>query len=101
MAEAISSADIILDATPLGMKAGDPAPFDTALLDANKVVFDVVYGHGETALIAGARAAGCAAYDGFGMLVAQAVETVVDIVTWLDVPVDLSAVDLFDVMALQ
>ena len=32
--QAIAGADIIIDATPLGMKAGDPAPFDTALLSA-------------------------------------------------------------------
>lgn len=46
--QAIAGADIIIDATPLGMKAGDPAPFDTALLSADQTVFDVVYGHGET-----------------------------------------------------
>lgn len=47
--QAIAGADIIIDATPLGMKAGDLAPFDTALLSAGQTVFDVVYGHGETA----------------------------------------------------
>ena len=95
----IERADVIVDATPLGMKPGDPAPFDTALLSSGQTVFDVVYGHGETALIAAARAAGCMAFDGAGMLVAQAVETVRDIVDWLDVPVDVDAVDLFSVMA--
>ena len=63
-------------ATPLGMKAGDPAPFDTALLSAGQTVFDVVYGHGETALARAARAAGCTFLDGAGMLVGQAVVTV-------------------------
>lgn len=95
----IEAADVILDATPLGMKPGDPAPFDTALLSPRQAVFDVVYGHGETALLAAARAAGCAAYDGSGMLVAQAVETVRDLVTWLDVPVDLESADLFVTMS--
>ncbi len=74
--QAIAGADIIIDATPLGMKAGDPAPFDTALLSANQTVFDVVYGHGETALARAARAAGCRFFDGAGMLVGQAVVTV-------------------------
>lgn len=73
---AIASADLIVDATPLGMKPGDPAPFDTALLSADQTVFDVVYGHGETALAAAARAAGCTFIDGPGMLVEQAVVTV-------------------------
>ena len=74
--QAIAGADIIIDATPLGMKAGDPAPFDTALLSADQTVFDVVYGHGETALARAARAAGCRFFDGAGMLVGQAVVTV-------------------------
>lgn len=102
-ARAIEAADVIVDATSLGMKPNDPAPFDTGMLSSGQTVFDVVYGHGETALLAGARAAGCAAYDGLGMLVAQAVETVYDIVAWLDVPldvpVDLQVIDLFEVMA--
>ena len=58
-AEALAGATLIVDATPLGMKPGDPAPFDTSLLAAGQVVFDAVYGHGETALVAAARAAGC------------------------------------------
>ncbi|MBQ9002960.1 MAG: shikimate dehydrogenase [Eggerthellaceae bacterium] len=95
----IAQADVVVDATPLGMRPGDPAPFDTALLRAGQTVFDVVYGHGTTALVAAARVAGCAAYDGAGMLVAQAVETVRDIVAWLDLPVDLAACDLFAIMA--
>ena len=74
--QAIAGADVIIDATPLGMKGGDPAPFDTALLSAGQTVFDVVYGHGETALARAARAAGCRFFDGAGMLVGQAVVTV-------------------------
>lgn len=95
----ISDANVIVDATPLGMRAGDPAPFDTQLLSQGQVVFDVVYGHGETALLAAARAAGCAAFDGSGMLVAQAVETVVDISTITGLFAIPADVDLFRVMA--
>ena len=98
-ARVIEQADIILDATPLGMKPGDPAPFDVSLLSSTQAVFDVVYGHGETALVAAAHAAGCATFDGAGMLVAQAVETVRDLVDWLDVPVDPDSHDLFSIMA--
>ena len=81
------------------MNPGDPAPFDVELLSASHVVLDVVYGHGETALMAGARARGCAAYDGVGMLVGQAVETVRDLASatgLFEIPAN---VDLFDVMA--
>ena len=95
----IAEADIIVDATPLGMHEGDPAPFEVSLLSAGQVVFDVVYGHGTTALVAAARDAGCTTYDGAGMLVAQAVETVYDIAGWLDLPVDVASVDLFAVMS--
>jgi shikimate dehydrogenase len=73
-AQALHNADIIIDATPLGMKANDPAPFDTSVLRSDQLVYDVVYGHGETALIAAAQACGCHAMTGQGMLVAQAVE---------------------------
>lgn len=97
--DAIEQADVIFDATPLGMRPGDPAPFDTDLLSAGQTVFDVVYGHQETALIAAARESGCTAFDGAGMLVAQAVHTVCDIVDWLDVDVNVDSVDLFSVMA--
>lgn len=98
-AEALADADVIIDATPLGMAPGDPAPFDTRVLTGRQAVFDVVYGHGETALLSAARSAGCRAFDGAGMLVAQAVETVWDIsrVTGLfAVPPSL---DLFGIMA--
>lgn len=72
----LRSADVILDATPLGMNEGDPAAFDTSLLREGQVVYDAVYGHGTTALAAGAAQAGCRFFDGAGMLVAQAVVTV-------------------------
>ena len=97
--EALHDADLIVNATPLGMNADDPAPFDPALLHAGQTVFDCVYGHGETALVAGARTAGAQAIDGAGMLVAQAVATmriVGDIAGLSDVP-DES--DLFAIMA--
>ncbi len=80
--QAISGADIIIDATSLGMCPHDPAPFDPSLFRENQFAFDVVYGHGETAFCAGARKAGCEVRDGQGMLVAQAaitVQTVCDI----------------------
>ena len=69
---AIAQATLIIDATPLGMCAGDPAPFDTTLLSAGMCVFDAVYGHGETSLARGAHAAHCDYLDGRGMLIAQA-----------------------------
>ncbi len=94
----IAAADIIIDATPLGMKADDPAPFDTALLSANQTVFDVVYGHGESALLAAARQLGCVALDGAGMLVAQAVISARIFFDAANINVGLSDSELFDIM---
>lgn len=97
--QTIAAADVIIDATPLGMKEGDPAPFNTELLHEGKVVFDVVYGHGETALIRAARAAGCAAHDGAGMLVGQAVASVRIVCDLAEMDVPLSNDELFSIMA--
>lgn len=95
----LAESSVIIDGTPLGMAPQDPAPFDTSILSPDQAVLDVVYGHGETALIAAARETGCAAYDGAGMLVAQAVETVYDIADvtgYFSIP---SHMDLFSIMA--
>lgn len=68
---AIRAADIIMDATTLGMREGDPAPFDTGLLHEGQTVFDVCYMR-RTALLQGADRAGCTTFDGRAMLLGQA-----------------------------
>lgn len=70
-AGAIQSADIVMDATTLGMKEGDPSPFDTALLHKGQTVFDVCYMR-RTALLKGAGNTGCIVFDGRAMLLGQA-----------------------------
>lgn len=97
--QALAASDTIIDATPLGMKADDPAPFDTSLIHEGQVVFDTVYGHGLTSLLRAARDAGARALDGRGMLVAQAVATagIVCDVAGIDMPYDPDR--LFDMMA--
>lgn len=98
-ATAIARATLVIDATPLGMQPGDPAPFSVGLLSAGQTVFDVVYGHGETALVAAARATGCQVHDGAGMLVAQAVETLKDIAAITGAFAIPAHMDLFAIMA--
>ncbi|HIW76599.1 MULTISPECIES: shikimate dehydrogenase family protein [Gordonibacter] len=95
----IGRADLVINATPLGMKEGDPAPFDTSLLREGQRVFDVVYGHGETAFVAEARSAGCTVSDGAGMLVAQAVATVQIVTDLAEAKVNLDNLDLFALMS--
>lgn len=95
----VHEADLVVNATPLGMKPHDAPPFEPSLLRAGQQVFDVVYGHGETALVKAARAAGCVVHDGSGMLVAQAVASVQTVVDIARADVDLTSIDLFAIMA--
>ncbi|MCR0982675.1 shikimate dehydrogenase family protein [Roseomonas populi] len=64
--------DIILNATPLGLREGDPLPFDTSRLRPPQVVADVIPHPEVTPLIAAARAAGCATVTGRSMHEGQA-----------------------------
>lgn len=62
--------DLVCNATPMGMADGDPLPVDAELLDGSMFVGDVIAGHGETPLLAAARAVGCGTADGDQMVVA-------------------------------
>ncbi|MDR1014447.1 MAG: shikimate dehydrogenase [Coriobacteriales bacterium] len=75
-ARCLATADVLVDATTLGMHAGDGSPVPAQALREGLVVLDVVYGHGETALIGDARRAGAVAIDGLGMLIEQAALTI-------------------------
>jgi shikimate dehydrogenase len=69
---AVNAADLVINATPVGMRPGDPSPVPIEWLREGQVVLDMVYGTpNQTALVSGAQAAGAAALDGLGMLVAQ------------------------------
>ncbi len=96
---AIQQADVIIDATTLGMAPGDPAPFDTTLLSQNQVIMDTVYGHETSALIAAAQKLGCRAFDGAGMLVAQAVISATIVCEVMNVELQYAFDELFDIMA--
>lgn len=64
-------AEVVVNATPLGMN-GEPPPFDVAVLSDGAVVADTVYHPAETPLLAAARARGLQCIGGLGMLVHQA-----------------------------
>jgi shikimate dehydrogenase len=74
--ESLATADILIDATSVGMNPTDESVVPLEALRPELAVFDVVYGHGETALIRGARKVGAKAIDGLGMLIEQAALTV-------------------------
>src|SRR5699024_8530138 len=51
--------DIAVNATPMGLKATDPLPMDTAKLTPEMLAVDIVMEPAETPFLAAARAAGC------------------------------------------
>jgi shikimate dehydrogenase len=69
--EVLASTDLIVNATPLGMKTGDPSPLPEGVLRAHHLVYDTVYSGGETALLKQAREAGARSANGFTMLLHQ------------------------------
>ncbi len=67
-----AEADLIVNATPLGMLSSGDIPLDPALLGSGQVVVDLVYHPPVTPLVAEARRRGAAAASGLGMLIHQA-----------------------------
>ena len=60
--------DVVVNATPLGMKDGDPLPFDVARIDASAMVGEVVMKTEHTPLLQAALAKGCGVQVGTDML---------------------------------
>lgn len=65
--------NIIVNATPLGMKENDPSPLPQDFFNNQQFVMDAVYAHGLTNFRKYAEAAGAKAIDGLAMLVEQAI----------------------------
>jgi shikimate dehydrogenase len=63
--------DVVVNATPLGMKAGDPMPLDVSRLSPSTYVGEVVMKQEMTAFLAAARAKGCETQIGIDMLFEQ------------------------------
>jgi shikimate dehydrogenase len=63
--------DLVINATPLGLKPQDPLPLEPAALRGAKAALDLVYAAGETRWVRALRAAGLTAQDGREMLVDQ------------------------------
>ncbi|MFZ2198374.1 MAG: shikimate dehydrogenase [Thermodesulfovibrionales bacterium] len=67
----LSSFDILINATPLGLKTTDPVPFDVSVLSPHQTVCDLIYKN--TPLLSQAAQRGCKTIDGLGMLLWQGV----------------------------
>lgn len=63
---------LIINASPLGLTAGDPLPVDVSRIDANAAVYDVLMKNQPTPFLQAARARGIVAEPGFEMLIQQA-----------------------------
>ncbi len=81
--------DLIINATPLGMKGfPDKVPIPLSLLDNKPVVFDFVYNPVETKLIRVAKQKGCKVISGVDMLVFQGAKSF-EIWTRIKPPIDV------------
>ena len=63
---------LLVNASTLGMTGQPPLDLDLGALDAEAVVYDIVYSPLETPLLAAARARGLETVDGLEMLIGQA-----------------------------
>jgi shikimate dehydrogenase len=73
LAETLSDADGVVQATPVGMAAHPGTPFDPDLLEPRQWVAEIIYFPLETELLAAAARRGCRVLNGGGMAVFQAV----------------------------
>ena len=69
----LADANLVINATTLGMKVGDTSPISLKSMSENCTYFDCIYGHGETAFIRHAQEVRAPYYDGAGMLEFQAI----------------------------
>lgn len=67
----LKQSELLINATSLGLHAGDPLPVDPSALRRGLAVLDLVYRPGGTALVQAAKRRGSLAVDGLPMLVYQ------------------------------
>lgn len=87
---AVLGADLIVNASPVGMKPGDGIPFDLdpAWLGAHQAVIDLIYLPAATPFLSAARSRGAFTSNGLGMLINQAARQI-EIWTGRPAPLDV------------
>jgi len=88
VAGALKECSLLVNATPIGMKAGDGLPLDKQLLHAGLYVYDIVYNTPATPLVREAARMKLHAVTGLGMLLYQGV-IAFEIWTGKKAPVDV------------
>jgi shikimate dehydrogenase len=63
--------DLVINASPLGLKASDPLPVDVGRIGADAAVCDILMKNQPTPLLRAARSRGLVAEPGFDMLILQ------------------------------
>lgn len=90
LVDAVSSADLVVNATPVGMSSGDGSALPEDALHSELFVADLIYHPSETPLLAAAERVGARHCNGAGMLMHQAAEAF-RIITGRAAPVDAMA----------
>lgn len=80
--------DLIIQATPVGMRPGESAPLKPDAFRKNQFVYDLIYMYPETLLLSAARKAGARTANGLGMLLHQGAAAF-EIWTGVKPPVDI------------
>ncbi len=97
-AQHLISADIVINASTLGMKPHDASPLQARLLQSQHIVFDVTYAQPTTAFLDAAHAVHARAYNGLGMLVYQALEGFFDMCALHCIPLTVPTDQLLHAM---
>lgn len=66
--------DLVVNCTPLGLRPGDPLPFDPARVDAGCAVVDILMTREPTPLLRACAARGITAHPGYEMMLQQVPE---------------------------
>jgi len=67
----LENIDLIINATDVGLKAGDPSPLAASLISAHHMVYDTIYVAGRTPLLRAAEQSGARVANGLSMLLHQ------------------------------
>lgn len=83
--------DLLINATPLGMRKEDKLVFNPGLFHSKLIVYDLIYNPAQTLLLREAKAKGCrAAFNGLGMLLYQGA---LAFKIWLDVEAPIEVME--------
>ena len=81
----IEMADMLINATPVGLSPRDPALVEESLLHPGMLVYDLIYNPRETVLLKMAKERGAMATNGLGMLYYQGV---LSLQHWVNIQLD-------------